>query len=114
MEHYTPGTWATGSDPVSTTEGKLAGGLILPGRTPLGQNKTTGQFHAWNPSGSDGTEIAVRLTAQAVDSSAGAVDVQLIKSGTFNPDLVIWPDGTTEVQKLCAFVGTAISLQMPG
>jgi len=114
QEHYIPDTWKTGSDAYSTTECRMAAGLTLPGRTPLGQNATTGEFHAWDPAASDGTEVATRMTIREIDTTAGAANLQMVKSGTYNPDLVNWPVGTTDAQKLCCFVGSAISLQTPG
>ncbi|MBB1489391.1 head decoration protein [Oceanospirillum sediminis] len=113
MEYFVPKNWVTGSEQVHTTEGRLAAGQQLAEHAPLGQNQTTGEYHLWDPSASDGTQLATRIAPQYLDSSSGAVSVQLIKNGIFNPDEVAWPDGTTEAQKLCAFSGTPISLQKP-
>lgn len=113
MEQYSPETLITGSDSVATTEGTLAAGQMLARLAPLGQNSTTGEFHLWAPAATNGTEVATRIAPIKADTTVGAVKQQLYKSGTFNPDLIAWPDGTTEVQKLTAFVGTPISLQRP-
>jgi len=110
---YTPEQWITGSEPQHDSLGTVATGQTLAARTPMGQNKTTGAFHEWDPAANDGTEIAVRITPFAIDTTSGAATKALIKSGCFNPDLVAWPAGTTDVQKACAFVGTPISLQTP-
>ncbi|MAD44281.1 MAG: hypothetical protein CMH98_04680 [Oceanospirillaceae bacterium] len=114
IEQYIPETWVTGSEPMVTVEGKLAAGLTVAKYTPLGLKKSTGEFHVWDPAATDGTEVAVRLAPAVLDSTGGAVSVQLIKAGTFNPDLVAWPGAATDVQKACAFVGTPIGLQLPG
>lgn len=113
VETYTHEVWITGSDPVAHTQGTLAAGNDLPARTPLGQVTATGEFVPWAPAATDGSEVAVRMTAVAVDSTGAAVKTAMIKSGTFNPELVNWPDGTTDLQKALAFVGTPISLQQP-
>ncbi len=112
-ETFSYETWVTGSDPVATTTGTLASGQSVEERTPLGQITASGLFTAWDPTAEDGSETAVRLSAIAIDASSADTDGPMIKAGTFNPDLVNWPDGTTDVQKLTAFVGTPISLQAP-
>lgn len=113
VETYEYETWQTGSDAAATTSGTIAAGQNLAKRTPLGQVAATGKFVEWSPAGNDGSQVAVRLTPFAVDATAGDKDAPLIKSGTFDPDLVAWPAGVTDVQKLTAFVGTPISLQKP-
>lgn len=111
-ETYTYETWETGGK-TETVTGTVATGENLLARTPLGQVTATGKFVEWAPAATDGSQVAVRLTAYAVDASAADVEAQLISGGTFNPDLVNWPDGVTAEQKLTAFVGTPISLQAP-
>lgn len=113
MEQYTPETLITGSDQVATTEGTIAAGQTLSRLAPLGQNTTTGEFHLWAPTATDGTEVATRIAPVGIDTTAGIAIQQLYKCGTFNPELIAWPDGTTAAQKLTAFVGTPISLQAP-
>lgn len=113
VETYEYEQWEVGSDPTRTTSGTLAVGQQLPKRTPLGQVKSTGKFVAWAPAANDGSEMAVRLTALAVDTSAGDKNTPMIKAGSFNPELVNWPAGITDAQKACAFVGTPIDLQLP-
>ena len=105
--------WETGSEPQITTEGLIAAGQTIDERAPLGVKTASGEFHEWDPAASDGTERAVRITAFKIDTTGGAKNTQLIKTGVFNPELIAWPDGTTDAQKLAAFVGTPISLQTP-
>lgn len=112
-ETYTPQQWVTGSDVPANTLGTVAAGQTLAQYAPLGQKAATGEFHEWDPAAVDGTEIAVRIAPFAIDTSGGALDKQLIKAGSFNPELVAWPGAATAVQKLVAFVGTPISLQAP-
>lgn len=105
--------WVTGSDPIQTTEGTIASGQNLPAHTPLGQVTATGALTAWNPAAENGSEVAVYMTSYAVNATAAATKAQVIKCGTFNPELVNWPEAVTAPQKLTAFVGTPISLQLP-
>ncbi len=113
VQQPTDNGWITGSDDYFTTLGTIAAGQNLPARTPLGQVTATGALVKWAPAANDGSQKAVYITAYAVDASAAAKKAQVIKSGSFHPDLVAWPAGTTDAQKLCAFVGTPISLQPP-
>jgi hypothetical protein len=110
---YDHEVWETGSEPQTTTEGLIAAGQTLDKRMPLGVKTSTGEFHKWNPDASDGTENAVRIAAYNLDTTGSVKSAQLIKTGVFNPELIVWPDGTTDAQKLAAFVGTPISLQTP-
>lgn len=105
--------WVTGSDSYQTTLATIASGANLPDKTPIGKVTATGKFVAWSAAANNGSEIAVYITGYAVDASTGDKQAQVIKSGTFNPELVNWPVGTTAIQKLTAFVGTPISLQLP-
>lgn len=105
--------WITGSHPYHTALGTIASGETLAARTPLGQVTASGKFVAWDPAANDGSEKAVRLSLYAVDASAADAEAQLIDGGSFNPELVVWPDGVTAAQKLAAFVGTPIVLQLP-
>lgn len=114
VETYTPKTVVTGSDPTHTTETAIAAGHTLPALTPLGLKAAAGEFEPWDPAASDGTQLATRLTATPVDTTAAAAAVQAWKTGTFNPAEVNWPAGTTDIQKAGAFIGTPISLQLPG
>lgn len=105
--------WITGSQPYYTALGTVASGEDLLERTPLGQVTASGKFVAWDPAAVDGSEVAVRMSLYAVDASLADKQAQMITGGSFNPDLVNWPDGTTAAEKLAAFVGTPISLQLP-
>ncbi|MCV6588223.1 MAG: head decoration protein [Marinobacterium sp.] len=112
-ESYDYEQWEVGSDSIRTATGTLASGQSLPARTPLGQVKSTGCFVAWAPAANDGSEVAVRMTALAVDTAAGDKDTPMITAGSFNSEQVNWPADATDAQKACAFVGTPISLQRP-
>ncbi|MGF6692661.1 hypothetical protein M2318_002733 [Metapseudomonas resinovorans] len=105
--------WITGSAPYVTTQGTIASGQNLPERTPLGQIAASGLLVKWAPGASDGSQIAVYITEYAVDASAAAKKAQVISGGQFNPAKLNWPAGTTDAQKLTAFVGSPITLQPP-
>ncbi|MEM5529557.1 head decoration protein [Gammaproteobacteria bacterium AS21] len=103
--------WETGSEPQTTTEGVVAVNQILAKYTPLGVKLSTGEFHKWDPAAEDGTQVAVRITPFNIDTTGAVKTQQLIKAGTFNPELISWHEGVTDAQKLAAFVGSPISLQ---
>lgn len=105
--------WITGSDPIQTTEGVIASGQNIAARTPLGQVTATGKLVAWNPAAEDGSQVAVYIASYAINATGADTKAQVIKVGTFNPEEVAWPEGVTNAQKLTAFVGTPISLQLP-
>lgn len=105
--------WITGSDQPQTTQVTIASGEVIAARVPLGQVTATGKIVAWDPAAEDGSQVACYLSVYAVDATGGDKQAQVTKSGTYNPDLVQWPGGTTAAQKLTAFVGTPISLQLP-
>lgn len=110
-ESYTPEQWNTGSEEQITTTGMVASGETLAKYTPMGQVTASGEFVEWDPAANDGSEVAVRITPMAIDTTGGATNKALIKSGCFNEELVAWPVGATAAQKACAFVGTPISVQ---
>lgn len=113
QETFEHETWETGSDEAKTTQVTIGAAQVLAARTPLGQRTSDGLFYEYDLDGADGTEKPVYITAFAVDTTGGAEAAQVIKAGTFNPDLVEWPAGATDLQKTLAFVGTPISLQTP-
>ena len=101
----------TGSRAATTNLVTLASGQgVVPARTPLGQNSTTGLYHKWSPAASDGTQKAVALLIKDTDTTAAAA-ANVYDSGTFNVDLIVWPGTPTAAQKATAFVGTTIQLK---
>lgn len=113
IETNTPEVWVTGKpDPVTAVK-TIATSLDLPARTPVGQVASTGHFADWDPSATNGSAVAVGITAYDIDTTGGAQSHEVFMIGTFNPELVNWPDGTTDLQKATAFTGTPINLQEP-
>lgn len=111
-EQYSPTQWVTGSDFVANTLGWIAKNTTAKQYAPIAQ-LDSGECVLWDPSKNDGSQTAVYLTPFAFTTGTAAEAKNLIKAGTFNPELVAWPSGTTDAQKLTAFVGTPISLQAP-
>lgn len=105
--------WVTGSDSYQTTLVTILQGQSPLAKTPLGVVEASGKVVAWDPTASDGSEKAVYITAYDVDATAADQQAQVIKTGTFNPEQIIWPIGTTDAHKRAAFVGSPISLQLP-
>src|SRR5690606_22708789 len=91
--------WVTGSDSYQTTRGTVLMAQNLAEKTPLGVVTASGKLVAWDPAATSGSEKAAYITAYAVDASAADKEAQVIKSGTFNPEQVVWPAGTTAAQK---------------
>lgn len=79
--------------------------------TPLGQKTADGAVVVWDPTATDGSQKAVYLGAFDVTVGSTAEYKKVIKSGDWNTDAIKWPEGTTDIQKALAFVGTPISHQ---
>jgi hydroxyethylthiazole kinase-like sugar kinase family protein len=112
-EAYEYEVFQTGSDQMVTTAGTVTSGQNVAKRTPMGRVTATGKLVAWAPAASNGSEKAIFLSAIAVDATGADKIAPMIKTGTFNPELINWPDGVTDAQKAGAFDGTPISLQLP-
>lgn len=106
---YTPTQELAGSEQPHFASATIGSGIACERLTPLGLVTATGALAIWDPAADSGAEKAVFLAAYAVDTSGGAKMHKVIKSGHWNTDLIVWPDGTTDVQKALAFVGTPIS-----
>lgn len=113
LETYTPDNRLASSEPAHTTEITIASGEDLAALTPLGQLTASGEFVAWAPGAADGSQVATRMTVEAIDATGGAVVTQAYKSGCFNTDEVVW-GAATALQKALAFAGTPISVQAAG
>lgn len=108
-ETYTPTQELAGSEQPHFASATIGSGVSCERLTPLGQITSTGDLALWDPTADTGAEKAVYLAGYAVNTTAGAKTHKVIKSGHWNTDLIVWPDGTTDVQKATAFVGTPIS-----
>ncbi|MCY1701341.1 head decoration protein [Lelliottia sp. SL45] len=98
----------SGTAEVSTTLACLLNTGNIPAFTPLMVEPTSGLVTPW-----DGVNAgaAVYLTSFAIDT-ANQRRAQVYKTGTFNADIVNWPENvTTFEKKLSAFAGSALSVQ---
>jgi hypothetical protein len=111
LEAYINEDISSGSDAIATTSVTILSGQDLVAHTVLGQITASGKFIECKTNASDGSQTAKYLTAQAIDSTGGDVQAQVYKSGTFDPEMVLFDASFSAVQKLIAFVGTPISLQ---
>ena len=105
--------FVTGSEPVETTEVVVASGLTIAAREVLAMNKSTGKVVKFDNAGSNGANQAVFIAPYAIDSTGGEVSTMVYKSGTFNPELIVWANAASDAVKASAFAGTPISLQTP-
>lgn len=104
---YTPRELFAGDAPINTNAHTFASGLTLAINSIVAFNGS-GELVEWAPGATDGTEVAVGITCEAVDTTGGAAVNPIYEGGYFNTDALNWPDGTTAAQKQAAFVGTAI------
>ncbi len=111
-EFFTPSQELAGSEQPHFASAKVGVAVVCSRLTPLGQVTATGALALWDPTASDGTEKAVYLAGYTIDTSGGAKNHKVVKSGHWNTDAVQWPDGTTDLQKALAFVGTPISHEL--
>ncbi|NTZ38149.1 head decoration protein [Enterobacter sp. JMULE2] len=98
----------SGTAEVSTTLVCLSGSGSIPQFTPLMIEPTSGLMTPW-----DGVNAgaAVYLTCFNIESNAQS-RAQVYKTGTFNVDIVNWPESVTTLEKkLSAFAGSALSVQ---
>ncbi|ATN93249.1 hypothetical protein [Marinobacter phage PS6] len=104
---YTPPELFAGDAEVITNAHLFASGLTLAINSIVARN-ASGELVEWVPGASNGTEVAVGITCEAVDTSGGAAINPIYEGGYFNTNALNWPDGTTDAQKKGAFTGTNI------
>lgn len=104
---YQPPELFAGDAEVVTNAHLFATGLNLPINSIVAYN-ASGELVEWAPGATDGTEVAVGITCEAVDTSAGAAVNPIYEGGYFNTDALNWPGAATATQKQNAFAGTAI------
>lgn len=105
-ETYTPRKLLGGEAPIITESFVVAASITLAANSVFALN-ATGQLVEWDPSASDGTENAVAISCEAVDTTGGAAAQPMYTGGFFNSDQISWPTSTA-LEKLTAFVGTPI------
>ena len=104
---YAPPELFAGDAQVVTNAHLFATGQNLAINSIVARNGSN-ELVEWNPAATDGTEVAVGITCEAVDTSGGAAMNPIYEGGYFNTDALNWPDATTDAQKAGAFSGTNI------
>lgn len=104
---YTPNELFAGDAPVVTNAHQFAADLELSINSIVARNGD-GDLVEWAPGATDGTENAVGITCETIDTTGGAAMHPIYEGGYFNTDALNWPDAATAAQKTQAFVGTAI------
>ncbi len=107
VDSYTPTNFKAKDEALQFAQGTVAQSELIAELSPLMLDAVNKKLKPWD--GSAGT--AKFLTVKAVDASASDVaNVPLYKSGSINASAIKWPDGTTDADKLVAFVGSPISV----
>lgn len=86
----------TGSFPVETEIDTLvtqAGALAI--YTLVARNDTTGKITVCNPAAVDGTQKPIGFLASNVAQSNSDQPVSVVKTGVFNPNVIVYDDSTT-------------------
>lgn len=107
---YTPPQLFANDGDVRTKTGSFASGLTLAANTVIARNTSTGKLVAWAPAGTNGTNIAVGITTEAIDTTGGADTKPYYISGDFNIDALVWPT-STDAEKEMAFDRTPITVR---
>jgi hypothetical protein len=97
-----------------TTFGTLLTGVNYAKYTVLGMVTASGKYTTYNPAGSDGTQVAVAILAQPVNTASPAGDrrAPIFVGGVFNHQVLVWPAATdTLLERQAAFNGTDITVQ---
>lgn len=108
---FTPTELFAGSAEVRTRVGSFAASQTLAANTVIARNTSTGALVQWAPVGSNGTNIAVGITCEAIDTTGGAAVQPYYIAGDFNIAALVWPGGTTDAQKELAFDRSPISVR---
>jgi hypothetical protein len=110
-EDYNYDDFTSGSDDIATTSVTVLSGQDIAALVPIGQVTANGKFVECIPTANNGSEVAVYITAQPIDATAGDTKAQVFKAGTFDTESLAWNNAYTATTKLLAFVGTPISTQ---
>lgn len=108
---YSPPQPFAGDGEVRTRWATFASGLTLTANTVIARNTSTGDMVVWDPAGTNGTNIALGVTCEAINTSGGAASHPYYFSGDFNIDALVWPGGATATQKELAFDRSPISVR---
>ena len=110
QDAYVPPCLRAGDGDFNTEPAIVLADEVLQQYEVVARVTATGKIVAWNPAVDpvDGSERAIGVTCYAVDATGADVEAAIYKSGYFNTDALVWPDGVTDAQKASAFDGTHI------
>lgn len=92
-----------------TTPVIIAADQVIPARTPLKLNTTSGEYEIADVTASK----AVRMSVYPIDTTGAAKEAQVYKQGQFNIGLVNWPTAAdTAAKKTLMFAGSEIAVGM--
>lgn len=111
---YTPPQLFAGDGDVRTLTGTFASGLNLAANAVIARVAASGNIVQWAPAGNDGSQYAIGITCEAVNTTGGAAAHPFYISGDFNIDALVWPGGATAAQKAGAFDRTPITTRTLG
>lgn len=112
-ETFTPSQRFGGESDVVTESGVVASGNNLAELTVVARVAATSKIVPWAPAATDGSELAIGITCEAIDATSADKEGPYYIGGTFNPDELVWPGAATAAQKAAAFDRTNISLRTP-
>ncbi|MCY1698654.1 head decoration protein [Lelliottia sp. SL45] len=94
-----------GSDPAHTALGEAYITEPAPALTPLMLESTNGVLVPW-----DGANAGAAVGVLALDHDGISTMASYYKTGTFDINELVWPEGVSGAKKRNAFAGTAISV----
>lgn len=110
LSTYTPVDLFAGDGAIRTKIGSFAASVVLAANAVIARNTSTGLIVQWAPAGANGTNIAIGITTEAVDTTAGAASKPYYISGDFNIAALVWPTAT-DAQKEMAFDRSPITVR---
>lgn len=102
-----------GDSPVNTDDGYVvaSGQGVVAKYTVVGIITASGKLAKHTPGATDGSQIAVGITTQAVNATAADQKVAIYKAGTFNHLALTWHASlTTLAQRKAVFERTPIQI----
>ena len=107
---FTQSNLFAGDGPIRTRAGEFASGLTLAANAVIARNTTSGLLVQWAPAGATGTNVAVGVTCEAIDTTGGAAFHPYHLSGDFNIAALVWPTSTDD-EKEMAFDRSPITVR---
>ena len=105
-----------GDGAIRTDNGTFATTQVLVANTVIARITATNLIVPWAPGASDGSQKAIGITCEAVNttSPAGAAVHAYYISGDFNEAALVFAGSPTTAQKAAAFDGTPITTRLLG